>query len=198
MGEALRAADVFAFDTGPANMAIDYFATLVPGNAEGIDRDGALSSEGQFIPSLLEHLLTAPFFARHPPKAAGYREFGPAVLTQAARQFPNARPQDLVRSGVEFAAKTLGNAYRQFIFPRYSGLDRVNLSGGCKRNRTLVRRIQEELIDVSVEVMSPEEASAKEALAFAILANETLSGRAGNIPGVTGAKRSVVLGEIAF
>jgi anhydro-N-acetylmuramic acid kinase len=38
---------------------------------------------------------------------------------------------------------------------------------------------------------------AKEAVAFAVLANETISGNKGNIPGVTGAGHSVVLGVIA-
>jgi anhydro-N-acetylmuramic acid kinase len=37
---------------------------------------------------------------------------------------------------------------------------------------------------------------AREALAFAVLANETLHGGAGNLPGVTGASRGVVLGKI--
>ena len=38
--------------------------------------------------------------------------------------------------------------------------------------------------------------AAKEALAFAILAHETLRGRPGNVPGATGAGRAVVLGKI--
>jgi anhydro-N-acetylmuramic acid kinase len=40
--------------------------------------------------------------------------------------------------------------------------------------------------------------SAKEALAFAILAHETLQGTASNVPNATGAKRPVVLGKIVY
>jgi anhydro-N-acetylmuramic acid kinase len=38
--------------------------------------------------------------------------------------------------------------------------------------------------------------SAKEALAFAILAHEALAGRPGNVPSATGAQKAVVLGKI--
>ena len=39
---------------------------------------------------------------------------------------------------------------------------------------------------------------AKEAIAFAILANETIHGNPGNVPGATGADRPVVLGKVTI
>ena len=39
---------------------------------------------------------------------------------------------------------------------------------------------------------------AKEAIAFAVLANETLFGRPGNVPSVTGAAGPRVLGKISL
>ena len=38
---------------------------------------------------------------------------------------------------------------------------------------------------------------AKEAVAFAVLANETLMGHPGNLPAATGASRGLVLGKIS-
>jgi anhydro-N-acetylmuramic acid kinase len=39
---------------------------------------------------------------------------------------------------------------------------------------------------------------AKEAFAFAVLANESLHKRPANVPGATGAKKAVVLGKVCF
>jgi anhydro-N-acetylmuramic acid kinase len=41
-------------------------------------------------------------------------------------------------------------------------------------------------------------ADAKEAVAFAILANQTILGRPGNMPGATGADRMAILGKICL
>ena len=41
-------------------------------------------------------------------------------------------------------------------------------------------------------------ADAKEAIAFAVLANELISGNTNNLPGVTGARRKVPMGKIVL
>jgi anhydro-N-acetylmuramic acid kinase len=74
----------------------------------------------------------------------------------------------------------------------------IILGGGGVKNPTLVRMLFEH---VGVGTLCAHEdfginSSAKEPLAFAILAHETLLGRPGNVPSATGAKRAVVLGKI--
>ena len=73
------------------------------------------------------------------------------------------------------------------------------VSGGGVHNPSLLKRIEKELPGLRVASLeaagfSPD---AKEALAFALLARETIQGRTGNVVGATGATRPVVLGVVA-
>ncbi|MGE0633592.1 MAG: anhydro-N-acetylmuramic acid kinase [Pseudobdellovibrionaceae bacterium] len=189
--------NMLAFDTGPANMVIDYYARLHPKNIEGYDRDGCYSKNGQCIPELLKVFVNLPFFFEPPPKAAGYDDFGPLFLDKASMNFKTMRSEDLMRTAVEFSAITLEQAYRNFVIPTYPDLKRIIFSGGGIYNRTLMNRLSELLPELKIETLSENLANSKEALAFAILANETLSGRAGSAPSLTGIRAPTVLGEIA-
>ena len=62
----------------------------------------------------------------------------------------------------------------------------------------MLQFLKDYLVDISIRKIDDFgiPSGAKEALAFAILANETVSGNPGNIPSATGAKESVVLGKI--
>jgi anhydro-N-acetylmuramic acid kinase len=186
--------NMLAFDTGPANMAIDFYARRLG----GIDKDGAVSAKGKCLPDLLQKLLQDPFFAKPPPKSAGYGEFGPDRLFEISKPFASCRTEDLLRTGVEFAALTLAQAYNEFIYPRFGKPARVVFSGGGVYNQTLMRRIREVLPDLQIEILESELADAKEAMAFALLANETLSGRPGSLPCLTGVAAPTLLGEIAL
>jgi anhydro-N-acetylmuramic acid kinase len=190
--------DMLAFDTGPANMPIDYFAKMIEGNIVGIDKNGEFSANGFVIQELLEEFCRIDYFKQKPPKAAGYCEFGPEVLAKIMIPFKNQKPEDLLRTAVEFSALTLANAYRSFVLPRYPELKKAIFSGGGTYNKTLMDRIKLLLPEIKVETLKDDLSDAKEALAFAILANETLSGRPGSIPSITGVSRPTILGELAL
>jgi len=68
------------------------------------------------------------------------------------------------------------------------------------RNPSLRRQIETRLAPIPVrthdEIGWPDEA--KEAVAFAVLADRTLQGLYGNLPRVTGATRKTILGVVAF
>jgi anhydro-N-acetylmuramic acid kinase len=190
--------DVLAFDTGPANMIIDYFASLVPGNRNGIDTDGEISAGGCVLPGLLSKLLALPFFEKQPPRAAGYEDFGPMNLESITEDYMDANPQDLVRTAVEFSAVTIAEAYQKYVIPKFPSLQEIRFSGGGIYNKTLMQRIRHHLPNLTVKLFDPEFSNATEAISFAILAHETICGRPGNVLGATGALKRVVLGEIAI
>jgi anhydro-N-acetylmuramic acid kinase len=190
--------DLIAFDTGPANILLDYFAQRLSPEAEGVDLDGRYSARGKIIAPLLAQLRNNPFFAERPPKAAGFKEFGPAYLAAVAGPYLSASVEDLLRTAVEFTAITIADAYEKFVHPKYGAIQHAIFSGGGVHNPTLMRRISELLPDLKTETLPSPLADAKEAIAFAVLANETLSGRSGSLATVTGALRPEALGEIAF
>ena len=97
-------------------------------------------------------------------------------------------------------ATSIADAYRDYLPAPLP--DEVILSGGGAHNPTLVRMLtaclhalkSDMLITTSVALGMPVEA--KEAACFAILAYETFHRRTGNLPGATGARKRVVLGDI--
>ncbi len=198
-----RLEDVRAFDTGPANALIDAFARMATGRDDAIDEDGRLSAAAAVDEALLDDLLARgrAFFDRPPPKSAGYDEFGPAFAAAVARAHPGVSAPDRVRTAVELTARTLAEAYERWVLPAHAdSLRQVRLTGGGAKNPTLLRRIRHHLGGLGLEVVVPEGAwvDAKEAVAFALLADATLCGRPSNVTGATGAERPVLLGKISL
>jgi len=101
-----------------------------------------------------------------------------------------------------FTAASIADACEKFVIPRIAPLSRgklqVILGGGGAKNATLRRMLAERL--APAVVLTQEDVggsnSAKEALAFAVLAHETLQNQPSNVPAATGARRAVVLGKI--
>jgi len=189
--------DVLAFDTGPANMLIDAFAGRCAG-APAMDEDGRLSAVGRVDDDVLLTLYVkrAAWLAQAPPKSAGYETFGPALIEDVLAAHGETRPEDLVRTAVAFTARTIAESYERFVLPRFPTLARVRFSGGGCRNPTLMGEIRERLAacGLAVEVLADAWADAKEAVAFALLADRTIRNLPGNVPSATGAGRAVVLG----
>jgi len=112
------------------------------------------------------------------------------------------KPVDIVATATAFTAMSIAVSYRDFL-PAMP--NEVLVSGGGALNPTLLRMMERQLNDFSpaghtVRVMRSDEAGipvlAKEAFAFAILADQTWRGRPGNLPAATGARAPVILGDI--
>jgi anhydro-N-acetylmuramic acid kinase len=191
--------DVIAFDTGPGNMLIDAVVEAVSGGALTHDIDGRMAARGAVDAELLSWLMQSEFIRARPPKTAGREEFGAGL---AAELLGRARKrglsaEDIVATATAFTAESVADAYRRFVLPR-GRLDEVILGGGGAYNATLRAWIEERL--TGMRVLAHEDfgipGHAKEALAFAILGNEAMLGRAAGMPSVTGARRPAFLGKI--
>jgi anhydro-N-acetylmuramic acid kinase len=168
------------------------------------DRDGRWAAQGKVSEKLLAEMMAHPFLKKRPPKTTGREEFGEPfarqVLTSVRRM--RLRPADVVATTTAFTVCSIADAYERFVFPKLSRMQRgklqVVLGGGGAKNRTLRRMLARRLSPAGVIALDDLgiASSAKEALAFALLAHETLAARPGNVPSATGARQAVVLGNI--
>ncbi|MQW23373.1 MULTISPECIES: anhydro-N-acetylmuramic acid kinase AnmK [unclassified Lactococcus] len=184
-----------AFDTGPGNMMIDEACQIFFNQA--YDDSGKIAASGQVNLSLLTALLSHPFFNEEAPKTTGREMFGAQRVHQLVEQYPELKGEDVVATLTMFTAQTIANAYREFIFPKIS-IDQVIIGGGGSYNLTLLEMLRDLLPEI--ELLTQEDlgrsSESKEAVAFALLANESLHHRPSNIPFATGAKEAVILGTL--
>jgi len=184
-------APVLAFDVGPANTLSD--ALLRDTRGEAFDRDGALAAAGRVDPALLEALLADPWFERPPPKSTGPELFNLAwVRRRAPADLPGSA--DLAATFAELLAASVQRALQGL------GTEpaRLYCCGGGVHNPELMRRLAAALPGTTVATTADlgVDPDWVEAMCFAWLAGETLAGRPGNLPSVTGARQAVVLGSV--
>lgn len=196
--------DVRAFDTGPGNMVMDAIVTRLTEGKLGYDRNGKLAAQGKVSDALLRQCMRHSYIRRRPPKTTGREEFGETFVKWFVAQARQLRLDEnsLVATATAFTAESIADAYRRFVFPKLSPARlarlQVILGGGGAKNVTLRQMLAERV--APGEILTHEDFgipdSAKEALAFAILAHATLHGLPSNVIGSTGARRPVVLGKI--
>jgi anhydro-N-acetylmuramic acid kinase len=187
---------VFGFDTGPGNMIIDGLMRHFTKGQKAYDAGGRWAAKGRVIEPLLDELLRLPFFAHKPPKSAGREQFGQQFIQQFFLKRRGARTVDLIRTATELTARTIAGALERFVLDRIA-IQRLIISGGGAHNRFLVARLGELLPTLRIHASDEFglNVDAKEAIAFAVLADHTMHGLPGNLPSVTGARRAVVLGK---
>ena len=190
---------VMAFDTGPANMLMDAIVRRFSGGALSYDEDGRRAVGGEPDETLLSTALSDPFFDQPPPRSTGRERFGAAFLESwfAEAEKRGLSEADLLVTAAMLSASAIAQAIEDFVQPEIP-LGAVYASGGGTKNPVLMAALEAALDPIELHVLEELglSASAKEAVAFAVLAHETLHRRSGNLPGVTGASRQLVLGSV--
>ena len=189
--------DVMAFDTGPANMVID--ALMMRFYGKKFDRDGQVAGQGTVVPELLTTLMSHSYFSRRPPKSTGREMFGSMILPRILSHSKKIRREDVVATVTQWTAVSVFDQYRRFVSGKMKA-EEILVSGGGAHNRAILGSLQQYFESVPVRKIESVgfSSDAKEAVCFAVLANETISENPSNIPRVTGATRPVVLGKICL
>lgn len=185
------------WDTGPGNVLLDLATQHLSGGRLQYDHDGVWAAQGKPCQALVQQWLQQDFFQQPPPKSTGRELFGPEYLAQCLRDAASdsLSDADILATLTELTAASIAHSYRHFL-PQLP--DQVLLCGGGSRNLYLKQRLQANLETTLVCTTGEFGVSAdfKEAIAFAVLAYWRWQGIPSNLPEVTGAKRSMLLGEI--
>lgn len=181
---------VTGFDCGPGNCLLDGW--ILEQRGRRYDRDGSWAASGTVLPRLLAKLLAHPFLRRRPPKSTGRDEFDLAWLRRALSG--RERPADVQATLLEFTAVGIARAIRAYC----PGAREIYVCGGGARNGALLARLAAQLPGKKIATtaalgIEPEHV---EGLAFAWLARRALRREPGNLPAVTGARGTRVLGAI--
>lgn len=185
--------DMIAFDTGPGNVIMNELC-LYFYNQE-YDKNGEYASQGKVNQALLEDLMAHPYIQKPYPKTTGREDFGKQFMTALLEKW-SLEPKDLIATATKFTAKSIAKAVQPFIH----GETELIVGGGGSYNQTLITMIKAEHPEVVVLIQEEIgfSSEAKEAIAMAVLANQTLQHCPGNVPSATGAKKSVPLGSITY
>ena len=192
-----KANEVFVTDTGPANTLIDQtIRHFLPG--QSFDKDAQLASTGKPDLALLTALKSHPFFKQKFPKTIGPELFN-LEYVQAAQQKSNTigiSLPDLLATLTYFSAVTMAEAIQ-----RVTGKNKFDLyvSGGGAHNPLMMQGLNVLLPNITFHKMEALgiTGDAKEAVLFAVLANEALAGGKTDF-GKRSKIPSVSMGKISF
>ena len=152
---AAKAQQVFAFDTGPANMLIDALVSQFTHGRQRFDKNARFACQGQSIPALLDHLLRDPYLKLAPPKSTGREYFGHAYLNKilALGRRHRAKPNDLIRAATIFTALSIIDALNRFVLPK-TKVHQLIVSGGGVHNPLILAQLAAGLAGPAFDISS--------------------------------------------
>ena len=194
----LDAAKIFSTDTGPGNTLMDAYVQQhfqLP-----FDKDAAVAKVGMVNEALLAELQQHAFFDKGFPKTTGPELFNLEYLAKAIQQagITKISPADVMATLNRFSAVAIVSAMKRTLDADKSFT--IYTSGGGMHNPLLMQQIQELLPGYTFYTTDALEINpdAKEALLFAVLANECVAGGNTAIGNGTSDIPSVSMGKISL
>jgi anhydro-N-acetylmuramic acid kinase len=188
------ASQVFVTDTGPGNTMMDAYMKHhfdLP-----YDQDAQLSSQGTVDVSLLKALKEHYFFSLPFPKTTGPEVFNLDLLSQKIEPLPKPSHADVMATLAVFTAETIAESILRTIGNQPF---RVLSSGGGAHNPKVMYHLKSLMPNCTFDDLSVTgiHGDAKEAVLFAVLANETLAGNPVNF-GVRQGVPGICMGKISL
>jgi anhydro-N-acetylmuramic acid kinase len=195
----LQADKVFSTDTGPGNTLMDAVVRLhFPGKY--FDENAALAASGEINEPLLKALKDHPFFLQDFPKTTGPELFNLMYLEGAMKRSGtlDLAVEDTMATLNRFSAETIAEAI--LLVTRDKTEVVLYGSGGGIHNPVLMGNLAELLpghkfLNTDALHIQPD---AKEAVLFAVLANETICGNNLKFGGGKSGIPNVSMGKISF
>jgi len=188
---------ICGWDTGPGNALLDLAISRLTNGTKTYDQGGHWASQGTPDDKLVTKWLKQDFFRQPPPKSTGRELFSAEYLDVCWQDMEqaNLKDSDRLATLTKLTVASIIDSYQRFL-PQMP--DEILLCGGGSRNLYLRQRLQAEL--TSTHISATDEVGIdgdfKEAIAFAVLAYWRIHNIPGNLPQVTGASKSALLGNI--
>ncbi len=190
---------IFSTDTGPGNTMMD---ALVQGKLPGkyLDENASIALQGNVNESLLNALKDHPFFEQTFPKTTGPELFNLHYLEQAKEKagINEISLADTMATLNLFSAQTIVAAIKKAM--QQQNHFHLYASGGGMHNPLLMQHLKSLLPGIPVHFTSELgiHPDAKEAVLFAILANECIAGEPIQFSSKLQGIPSVTMGKISF
>lgn len=188
---------VFSTDVGPGNTMMDQF--MQKHFKKSADFEALEAKKGAVDTALLATLLNHPFFDKGFPKTTGPELFNLSYLEKAIQKSNTGHItlNNQLATLNMFTAKCIEQAIKKCFMPSDNPV--FYLSGGGIHNPLLIENLKEtigfgEFKNINSLGINPDE---KEAILFALLANETVCGSALKI-GETKDNPQVLMGKISL
>ncbi|WP_293943427.1 MULTISPECIES: anhydro-N-acetylmuramic acid kinase [unclassified Sphingobacterium] len=189
--------EAYATDLGPGNTMMNQY--MKAHFDQEMDRDALIAKKGTINNNLLEQLLAEEFLSLEFPKTTGPELFNLDYLKEAQKRSDTVAlsAEDVMATLNRFSAQAIINGIRR----QAAGLANVSvyISGGGLHNPLLFDDIKANLPDCKVESFASLgiDPDAKEAVLFALLANETLAGAKTNVEHIKDSP-AVCMGKISL
>lgn len=168
-------AESICTDCGPGNTLSDLLVREYFGRP--YDENGEIAMSGEVNTSLLQAMQELPFFQKELPKTTGQELFNKEFVEKAIQKaaIRDIEPKDLIATVAELTASSIATCIQKATkgepFKCY-------VSGGGIHNRYLMKSIKNKILpnDISNTEDLGIDPDAKEAVLFAVLANEMICG----------------------